>query len=149
MGNSCQHWTIEHCQQTRLCRNRLPSAWLHETEWKPLELHRPAFSQQLKIFFCCLKALTKSLDLPWTLLRGKHLEWLGCRNPVMAVNLRPNTVDLDLRKLLADTIAGYSFNSFSKRVFDPKLHPMQCPVAHQSQFVQERWNAYHVRRRQS
>ena len=131
------------------CRNRLPSAWLHETQWEPLKLHRPSFAKQLKIFYHCLHALTHSLNLPWSFVRGKHLAWLDCHSPVMAVTLRPTIQCLDSRQLLASTMDGYSFSKFSERRHDPVLRPAHCPVSDQMESVQVRWNRYHVLRRSS
>ena len=140
-------WDV--ADKPHFCRNRLPSAWLHETQWETLKLHRTSFAKPLKIFFHCLQALTRRLNLPWSFVRGKHLSWLDCHSPVMAVTLRPAIQSLEPRQLLASTMDGYSFSKFSQKRYDPVLRPVPCPVSHQLDSVQLRWNRYHVQRRSS
>ena len=120
-------------------RSTAPSAWVHESEYEPLSLHRPSFTKQLTIFMHSLKFLFQRLQIPWTLVRGKHLAWMQCSQDVLGIPALPSDL-INLRKSFLQHLRGSTFAAFAKHRFDPP-HPA-TPLSFSIPHPQSRWNCY-------
>ena len=135
-------WPVH--SQPEQFRSTAPSAWVHESEYESLSLHRPSFTKQLTIFMHTLKFVFQRLQLPWTLVRGKHLAWMQCSQDVLGLSAVPSDV-INLRKQFLHYLKGSTFQAFAKLRFHPPSPPtpLTLPVSH----PQTRWNRYFASRR--
>ena len=136
-------WPLE--QQPSKWRSAIPVAWLHETQHEPLLLHRPAFNKQVTIFLHSLKYIIKELNLPWSLVRGKHLSWCDCYKDVPGLSVFPLAFQKSARHLFLKTLGAATFEHFAKSRYDPPLKPVV--YSQEITSPQQRWNAYYRRRR--
>ena len=118
---------------------KVPSAWVHETEYHSLQLCRPNLGAQLKVFLHAVKAIGIRAGFDFNLRRVQSLRFAGVSEPVQSVQFAPK----ELREIRHQVFAIFDKGSFAtamKSPFAPVKQAIPCdvPTVHPT----EVWNRY-------
>ena len=120
----------------RTCK--VPSAWVHETEYQELRLCRPPLGSQLRVFLHALKALSARAKLDLKFHREKSLKHAGIFEPVPSMQVAPK----ELREIRPQvhTLCDGGFSKAMKGFFSPSTQAAECaiPAVHPTLV----WNQY-------